>query len=53
MKKRFATLLSCLLLMGMLRACAQKDQLSDGTKLIDKHKFIFAASGEFEPFSLQ
>jgi polar amino acid transport system substrate-binding protein len=35
----------------MLTGCIQKDQLADGTKLIDKQKFIFAASGEFKPFS--
>ena len=39
------------LLASVLSACVKKDQLPDGTKLIDKKKFIFAASGEFKPFS--
>lgn len=51
MEKRYIMILSCLFLMGMLTGCIQKDQLADGTKLIDKQKFIFAASGEFKPFS--
>jgi polar amino acid transport system substrate-binding protein len=51
MKKRYIIILSCLFLLGMLTGCIQKDQLADGTKLIDKQKFIFAASGEFKPFS--
>jgi polar amino acid transport system substrate-binding protein len=50
MKKRYIIILSCLFLLGMLTGCIQKDQLADGTKLIDKQKFIFAASGEFKPF---
>ncbi|MEH7492752.1 transporter substrate-binding domain-containing protein [Neobacillus niacini] len=51
MEKRYIMILSCLFLMGMLTGCIQKDHLPDGTKLIDKKKFIFAASGEFKPFS--
>ncbi|MFB3169385.1 transporter substrate-binding domain-containing protein [Neobacillus sp. 179-C4.2 HS] len=51
MEKRYIMILSCLFLMGMLTGCIQKDHLPDGTKLIDKEKFIFAASGEFKPFS--
>jgi polar amino acid transport system substrate-binding protein len=51
MEKRYKMILSCLFLMGMLTGCIQKDHLPDGTKLIDKEKFIFAASGEFKPFS--
>ncbi|MGG3562756.1 transporter substrate-binding domain-containing protein [Neobacillus rhizosphaerae] len=51
MEKRYINFLSCIFLMGMLTGCIQKDQLADGTKLIDKQKFIFAASGEFKPFS--
>ncbi|KOO46194.1 transporter substrate-binding domain-containing protein [Priestia koreensis] len=42
------------LLLGVaviLTGCAQKDELADGTKLIHKNEFIFAASGEFKPFS--
>ncbi|WP_062109775.1 transporter substrate-binding domain-containing protein [Bacillus niameyensis] len=34
-----------------LSACAEKEQLADGSKLIHKDQFIFAASGEFKPFS--
>jgi polar amino acid transport system substrate-binding protein len=51
MEKRYIMILSCLFLMWMLTGCIQKEQLPDGTKLIDKEKFIFAASGEFKPFS--
>lgn len=34
-----------------LSACAEKEKLADGSKLIHKDQFIFAASGEFKPFS--
>lgn len=51
MRRKYIWLLFSLFMISMLTACAQKDQLSDGTKLIDKEKFIFAASGEFKPFS--
>lgn len=34
-----------------LSACAQKEKLADGSKLIHKEQFVFAASGEFKPFS--
>ncbi|MBS4179181.1 transporter substrate-binding domain-containing protein [Lederbergia citrea] len=51
MRIRFIHMLATILLIGMLTACAQKEQSSDGAKLIDKDKFIFAASGEFKPFS--
>ncbi|WHY86864.1 transporter substrate-binding domain-containing protein [Neobacillus novalis] len=51
MRRSYIFLLVSLFMIGMLTACVQKNQLSDGTKLIDKEKFIFAASGEFKPFS--
>ncbi|MFZ7945779.1 MULTISPECIES: transporter substrate-binding domain-containing protein [Bacillaceae] len=51
MRRQYIFLLLGLFLLGTLTACAEKDQLSDGTKLIDKEKFTFAASGEFKPFS--
>jgi polar amino acid transport system substrate-binding protein len=51
MKLKKLFLLLFVLLISLLSACAEKDQLEDGTKLIDKEKFIFAASGEFKPFS--
>jgi polar amino acid transport system substrate-binding protein len=34
-----------------LSACAEKEQLKDGTELIDKDELVFTASGEFKPFS--
>lgn len=34
-----------------LSACAEKEQLQDGTELIDKDELVFTASGEFKPFS--
>lgn len=34
-----------------LSACAEKDKLADGSELIHKDQFVFAASGEFKPFS--
>lgn len=40
-----------LILVCFLAACAEKEQLADGSKLINKHQFVFAASGEFKPFS--
>ncbi|ETI66636.1 transporter substrate-binding domain-containing protein [Neobacillus vireti] len=51
MRRSYIFLLLSLFTIIMLTACVQKNQLSDGTKLIDKEKFIFAASGEFKPFS--
>lgn len=49
--KKGIFLLLFVFLISLLSACAEKDKLADGTKLIDKKKFIFAASGEFKPFS--
>ncbi|ALC91354.1 amino acid ABC transporter substrate-binding protein [Bacillus sp. FJAT-18017] len=41
----------CSLLLLFLAGCAEKEKLADGTELIEKDKLIFAASGEFRPFS--
>lgn len=35
----------------LLSACAEKEKLADGSELINKNQFVFAASGEFKPFS--
>jgi len=35
----------------LVSACAEKEELADGSKLIHKNQFVFAASGEFKPFS--
>ncbi|AZU60315.1 transporter substrate-binding domain-containing protein [Neobacillus mesonae] len=51
MRIKYIFCLLSLFLLSALTACAHKEELSDGTKLIDKGKFIFAASGEFKPFS--
>ncbi|WP_286230635.1 transporter substrate-binding domain-containing protein [Neobacillus mesonae] len=51
MRIKYIFCLLSLFLLSALTACAQKEELSDGTKLIEKGKFIFAASGEFKPFS--
>lgn len=34
-----------------LSACAEKEKLEDGSELINSNQFVFAASGEFKPFS--
>ncbi|WP_043930167.1 transporter substrate-binding domain-containing protein [Bacillus sp. EB01] len=41
----------CLLFAALLTGCAEKEKLADGSELINKDKFVFAASGEFKPFS--
>ncbi|WML50421.1 transporter substrate-binding domain-containing protein [Neobacillus sp. PS3-34] len=51
MKKRWTLFISGFLSIILMAGCAEKDQLRDGTKLIDKDTFVFAASGEFKPFS--
>ncbi|PLT29005.1 transporter substrate-binding domain-containing protein [Peribacillus deserti] len=43
--------LSILFLISILSACAEKDKLADGSELMNKDEFVFAASGEFKPFS--
>jgi polar amino acid transport system substrate-binding protein len=40
-----------LFLIAFLAGCAEKEKLADGTKLIEKDKFIFSASGAYKPFS--
>lgn len=40
-----------LIVICFLSACAEKDKLADGSELIHKDQFVFAASGEFKPFS--
>lgn len=44
-------ILALLMVLGLMSGCAEKDQLEDGSKLINKDEFSFAASGEFKPFS--
>lgn len=51
MKKSLISILSTLFLLVLLSGCAEKEQLEDGTKLIQKDQFVFASSGEFKPFS--
>lgn len=51
MKKSLITILSALFILVLLSGCAEKEQLEDGTKLIQKDQFVFASSGEFKPFS--
>lgn len=51
MKMKIKLALSSLFLLAFLTGCAEKDQLDDGSKLIDKDTFVYAASGEFKPFS--
>ncbi|WP_026694469.1 transporter substrate-binding domain-containing protein [Peribacillus kribbensis] len=50
-KRKIVLFLSILFLLGTLTACAEKDKLADGSELINKREFVFAASGEFKPFS--
>ncbi|RFU64022.1 transporter substrate-binding domain-containing protein [Bacillus sp. V59.32b] len=51
MKMKIKLALSSLLLLAFLSGCAEKDRLDDGSKLIDENTFVYAASGEFKPFS--
>ncbi|WP_338473298.1 transporter substrate-binding domain-containing protein [Niallia sp. XMNu-256] len=44
-------LVFCFIMVCFLSACAEKEKLADGSELIHKNKFVFAASGEFKPFS--
>lgn len=41
----------CLLFVLILSGCGEKEKLADGSELIHKGEFVFAASGEFKPFS--
>ncbi|MEI2466824.1 transporter substrate-binding domain-containing protein [Niallia taxi] len=40
-----------LIVVCFLSACTEKKKLADGSELIHKNQFVFAASGEFKPFS--
>lgn len=40
-----------LIVVCFLSACTEKEKLADGSELIHKNQFVFAASGEFKPFS--
>jgi polar amino acid transport system substrate-binding protein len=51
MPKKWLLFISLVLSALLLSACAEKEQLDDGTELIDKDELIFTASGEFKPFS--
>jgi polar amino acid transport system substrate-binding protein len=51
MKMKIKLVLSSLFLLICLSGCAEKDKLNDGSKLINKDTFVYAASGEFKPFS--
>ncbi|MEH7886240.1 transporter substrate-binding domain-containing protein [Bacillus sp. JJ1609] len=51
MSKKWILFAALVLLLLSLSACAEKEQLDDGTELVDKDELIFTASGEFKPFS--
>lgn len=51
MKLSVKFILALLVILGLMSGCAEKDQLEDGSKLINENQFIFASSGEFKPFS--
>lgn len=51
MKLSVKFILALLVILGLMSGCAEKDQLEDGSKLINEDQFIFASSGEFKPFS--
>lgn len=51
MPKKWLLFIALVLSALLLSACAEKEQLDDGTELIDKDELIFTASGEFKPFS--
>jgi len=44
-------LLFFIMVISLLSACAEKEKQADGSELIHKNQFVFAASGEFKPFS--
>lgn len=50
LNKKLILVLS-LIIVCLLSACAEKEKLADGSELIHKDQFVFAASGEFKPFS--
>ncbi|AZB41967.1 amino acid ABC transporter substrate-binding protein [Bacillus sp. FJAT-42376] len=49
MKKKF--IMAFLVTAAVLTGCAEKDKGEDGLELVHEGQFIFAASGEFKPFS--
>lgn len=49
--KRLWSIALAIIITIVLSACAEKEQLADGSELINKNEFVFAASGEFKPFS--
>lgn len=51
MKLSVKFILALLFILTLMSGCAEKDQLADGSKLVNKDQFIFASSGEFKPFS--
>lgn len=51
MSKKWILFAALVLSLLSLSACAEKEQLDDGTELVDKDELIFTASGEFKPFS--
>lgn len=51
MSKKWVLFAALVLSVLSLSACAEKEQLDDGTELVDKDELIFTASGEFKPFS--
>ncbi len=50
--KKWITSFIIVLAMVFISACGGKTTTSDGTKLVEKGKFVFATSGEFKPFSV-
>jgi len=44
-------LIFSMIVVCFLSACAEKEKLEDGSELINKNQFVFAASGEFKAFS--
>ncbi|MGD6819182.1 transporter substrate-binding domain-containing protein [Metabacillus sp. 113a] len=51
MKKVSIWLMAVMMMAALLTGCAEKDQGEDGLELVNEGEFIFAASGEFKPFS--
>lgn len=49
--RKVSTLITGVVAILLLSGCAEKDKLADGTELISKDEFVYAASGEFKPFS--
>ncbi|MFS0782589.1 transporter substrate-binding domain-containing protein [Bacillus sp. 1P06AnD] len=50
MKKAWSAAVAVALCLA-LTACAEKDRTESGAKLIHNREFVYAASGEFKPFS--